>query len=148
MSIVIPAGGGTRLEARGSVLLFKAVTATTGGRFSLMDRTLPPGGRPPPAHRHPRTLEAFVVMDGELAFTLDDERHVVGAGGTVIVHEGAAHTFANESAEPARVLIIHAPALDAYFEDLSALWARPVPPTPYEEADVMRRHGLEPVELS
>ena len=81
MSIVIPPGEGLRMEARGSVMLFKAVAATTGGRFSLMDRTLPPGGRPPMAHRHPGTLEAFMVTEGELAFVLDGERQLVAAGG-------------------------------------------------------------------
>src|SRR5688500_8818943 len=39
-------------EARGSRMWFKATADTTGGRFSLMERSLPAGGRMPPPHRH------------------------------------------------------------------------------------------------
>jgi mannose-6-phosphate isomerase-like protein (cupin superfamily) len=127
-------------------MLFKAVAATTGGRFSLMVRTLPPGGRAPVAHRHPTTLEMFVILEGALTFTLDGERTTVETDGSVIVPEGATHTFVNESRGAARVLIIHAPALDGYFEDLASLWSGPEPPSPAAEAAVMRRHGLQPVE--
>jgi hypothetical protein len=56
---IIPAGSGHMLTARGSVMAFKAVAAQTGGDFSLMERTLPPGGRKPPAHRHVNCSEAF-----------------------------------------------------------------------------------------
>ena len=44
-------GEGLRREARGSEMWFKATASGTDGRFSLMERTLPPGGRMPPAHR-------------------------------------------------------------------------------------------------
>ena len=56
------------------------------------------------------------------------------------------HTFGNAGASPARLLIIHAPAADAYFVELQALWGQTKPPTPEEERALMRRHGLEPVE--
>jgi mannose-6-phosphate isomerase-like protein (cupin superfamily) len=143
-TILLP-GGGTQLEARGSEMLFKAVGATTGGRFSLMDRMIPPRGRAPVAHRHPDALEMFVVLEGSLTFTLDDQDTVVGAGGCVIVPGGTSHTFVNASDEPARTLIIHAPALDGYFEDLAALWSRHDPPTVEDEMATMLKHGIEPV---
>jgi hypothetical protein len=42
--IVVEPGQGDAVAARGSVMLFKAVAATTGGAFSLHERHLPPGG--------------------------------------------------------------------------------------------------------
>ncbi len=144
MTTIVPPEGGRELVARGSRMLFKAVGATTRGRFSLMDRTLPPRGRAPAAHRHPETLEMFVVLEGTLTFILEGKRTAVGSGSCVIVSDGDSHTFVNESDVAARVLIIHAPALDAYFEDLATLWAGAEPPSPDEEAANMRRHGLEP----
>ena len=146
MPVIVAAGEGHRLEARGSVMLFKATASTSGGRFSLMDRTLPPHGRPPAAHRHPGTLEAFLVLEGELTFTLDGERTPVSTGGFVMVSEGEAHTFVNDNDAPARVLIIHAPPLDAYFDELAGLWSNGATPGPEAELEVMRRHGLEPVD--
>ena len=65
---------------------------------------------------------------------LDGERTVVSADGCVIVPEGTSYTFVNESDAPARTLIVHAPALDGYFEDLAALWARDEPPSADQEA--------------
>ncbi|MGO9179340.1 MAG: cupin domain-containing protein [Candidatus Limnocylindrales bacterium] len=148
MAIVLGPGEGRRLEARGSELLFKALGSMTGGRFSFMERTVPPGGRMPPAHRHPTTVEAFFVLDGALTLLIDAERIYASAGTFILVPEGASHTFGNAGSTPARVLIIHAPALDPYFEDLARLWAGPGAPEPEAELALMRRHGLEPVEPS
>jgi hypothetical protein len=62
---ILPAGAGHLLTARGNVMAFKAVAAQTGGDFSLMERTLPPGARRPPAHRHVNCSEAFFrVIEG------------------------------------------------------------------------------------
>jgi len=41
-------GAGMAVSARGSAMLFKAVAATTGSTFSLMERTLPVSNRRPP----------------------------------------------------------------------------------------------------
>lgn len=73
---IVPPGAGHVLTARGSVMAFKAVAAQTGGDFSLMERTLPPGG-------------------------------------------------------------------DAYFEELHQLWSGDQPPSPDQERELMRRHGME-----
>jgi uncharacterized cupin superfamily protein len=61
---------GTMLTARGSAMFFKATRVSTNGAFSLMERTLPPGGRKPPPHTHMNCEEAFYVLDGEVEFTL------------------------------------------------------------------------------
>jgi hypothetical protein len=48
------------------------------------------------------------------------------------------------SASEARLLTLHAPAMDAYFEELSALWSGSDRPPPEAERELMRRHGMEP----
>jgi hypothetical protein len=55
-----------------------------------------------------------------------------------------AHTFGNAGNTQARLLVIHAPAMDAYFEELQALWSADAPPTREAEMKLMRRHGMEP----
>jgi len=62
----------------------------------------------------------------------------------LLVPRGAGHTFGNGGAETARLLVLHAPAMDAYFADLDALWSGKTPPTPDEERALMSRHGMEP----
>ena len=144
MTGIVPSGQGRRLTARGNVMAFKAVAAQTGGDFSLMERTVPPGARTPPPHRHVNCSEAFFVLDGTITFWLDSAELTGGAGDFLLVPRGAGHTFGNRSAEPARLLVLHAPAMDAYFAELDALWSGPEPPTPTAERELMSRYGMEP----
>ncbi|HEX5993981.1 MAG TPA: cupin domain-containing protein [Jiangellales bacterium] len=137
-------GEGLRREARGSVMAFKAVAATTNGRLSVMERTLPPGGRMPPPHRHTGNDEAYFVLDGEVTFVLNGATRIGGPETFVLVPAGVAHTFGNTSGTPARLLVIHCPALDGYFADLETLWAGDEPPTSEQERELMVRHGMDP----
>jgi quercetin dioxygenase-like cupin family protein len=142
---VVPPAGGEQLDVRGSTLLFKAVAATTGGAFSLHERHVPAGGRRPPPHVHPDRAEAFWVLDGEAEFELDGQLTRAAAGSFVLVPGGVAHTFGAPAERAARVLVLHAPALDDYFRELAELWSGPTPPERDVELDLMRRHGMRPV---
>jgi hypothetical protein len=64
-------------------------------------------------------------------------------GDFLLVPRGAAHTFGNGGAEPARLLVLHAPAMGAYFAELDELWSRQSPPRPEEERPD-ERYGMEP----
>jgi quercetin dioxygenase-like cupin family protein len=132
------------LTARGSAMFFKATRASTNGAFSLMERTLPPGGRKPPPHIHTNCEEAFYVLDGEVEFSLGEITAVGRPDTFVLVPGGVAHTFGNAGTAQARLLVIHAPAMDAYFEELQALWSGADPPSREEELALMHRHGMEP----
>ena len=141
---IIAAGKGTIVAARGSVMAFKAIAAQTGGDFSLMERTVPPRGRRPLPHRHVNCSEAFWVLDGTITFVLGGVEQRGRRDDFLLVPRGAAHTFGNDGDEPARLLVLHAPAMDAYFAELDALWARETPPSPEEERALMSRYGMEP----
>ncbi len=98
----------------------------------------------PPPHRHTGNVEAYVVLEGAVEFRVADEVFDGGPGTFVLVPAGDAHTFGNTSGAPARLLVLHAPALDRYFEDLEQLWSSPSPPDRDAELALMRRHGMEP----
>jgi mannose-6-phosphate isomerase-like protein (cupin superfamily) len=125
-------------------MFFKALAELDGGDFSLMERTLPPGGRRPPPHRHTNCSEAYFVLDGTVTVVVEGAEYGVGPEDFVLVPRGTAHTFGNAGAEEARLLVIHAPAMDAYFAELHELWHRGEPPTPDEERSLMSRFGMEP----
>jgi len=135
--------GEKRYTARGSVMFFKALAEQDGGDFSLMERTLPPGGRRPPPHRHTNCSEAYFVLDGLVAVTVEDEDLALGPEGFVLVPRGTRHTFGNAGEREARLLVIHAPAMDGYFAGLHDLWNRDEPPSPDEERALMARFGME-----
>lgn len=138
-------GEGIKFSARGSQMTFKAVSDTTGGAFSLMERHLPVSSRRPQPHTHPGP-EGFYVLEGSVEFIVDNQSRVGGPGFWAFVPAGVAHTFGNAGESPARLLIIHAPAAEAYFAGLQELWSQDNPPTPEQERDLMKRHGFEPVE--
>jgi mannose-6-phosphate isomerase-like protein (cupin superfamily) len=138
-------GEGMKLSARGSLMVFKAVSDTTAGAFSLMERELPVSNRRPQPHTH-QGPEGFYVLEGSIEFIVGAERRIGGPGFWTLVPSGVAHTFGNAGDTPARLLIIHAPAAEAYFVALQELWSRPQPPAPEEERALMRQYGLEPAE--
>ena len=110
----------------------------------MMERSLPPGGRMPPAHSHIGNDEAYFVLDGIVEFRVGDDVFEGSTGTFVLVPAGEPHTFGNTSDAAARLLVFHAPALDGYFEDLEQLWASLEPPDRETELALMRRHGMEP----
>ena len=138
-----PGEGHARYSARGSVMYFKALAELDDGDLSLMERTLPPGGRRPPPHRHTNCSEAYFVLDGLVSVIVAGEELRVGPEGFVLVPRGTAHTFGNGGDVAARLLVIHAPAMDPYFAALHDLWHRDEPPTQEEERALMARFGME-----
>src|SRR2546427_12769337 len=100
MTGIVPPGQGHLLTARGNVMAFKAVADQTGGDFSLMERTVPPGARTPPPHRHVTCSEAFFVLAGAVTFRLDDPEVTRGAGGFPLVPAGGGHHVRNQCAQP------------------------------------------------
>jgi mannose-6-phosphate isomerase-like protein (cupin superfamily) len=143
MAQVLGRGEGTaRYVARGSVMLFKALAEQDNGDFSLMERSLPPGGRRPPTHRHEGCSEAYFVLDGAVSVVVDGQDLLLGPEDFVLVPRGVAHTFGNGGQGAARLLVLHAPALDAYFAGLHQLWNRDEAPTPDEERALMAQFGM------
>jgi mannose-6-phosphate isomerase-like protein (cupin superfamily) len=129
--------------ARGSAMFFKALAEQDDGDMSIMERILPPAGRRPPPHQHINCSEAYFVLDGMVSVVIEGESLTLGPEEFVLVPRGTAHTFGNAGEVDARLLVIHAPAMDAYFARLHELWGRAEPPTPDEERALMARFGME-----
>src|SRR4051812_40128865 len=79
-------------------------------RLNVSIVTMAPGRKGPSAHVHDDEDDAFYVLDGALAFLVDDDEILAPAGTFVLVPPGVLHTFENRTSEPARILNIHAPA--------------------------------------
>jgi quercetin dioxygenase-like cupin family protein len=74
-----------------------------------------PGAEP---HIHRQHTDSFYALEGELAFLIQDEEHVVGPGGCVCAPPGVVHAF--RSTSPARFLNFHTPD-GGFAENLRAL---------------------------
>jgi mannose-6-phosphate isomerase-like protein (cupin superfamily) len=83
--------------------------AETQGAYVVLLGMFPPGEPGPPPHTHPRTDEAFYVMDGEATFLLGDREVIVDPGTLVFVPRKTPHTVWNSGEVPVRGLIIISP---------------------------------------
>src|SRR5690349_10859099 len=144
-----PAQGRT-VAVVGDVYRFLATGEDTNGKYALWEAIVPPGGGPPP-HVHSREEEGFYILNGEITFTIGDQRFVASAGMFANIPVGTLHSFKNESDKPARMLISVAPAglEQAFFEvgvPVTPGTTTAAPPTK-EEIDkllaVAPRYGIE-----
>jgi quercetin dioxygenase-like cupin family protein len=86
----------------------------TGGRYSLIDMLVPPGGGPP-LHRHDFE-EMFSVLDGEIELTFRGATQRAAAGTVVNIPANAPHAFRNVSDRPAHLLCLCTPpGQEAFF---------------------------------
>ncbi|MGH3394485.1 MAG: cupin domain-containing protein [Streptosporangiaceae bacterium] len=97
----------THLSVVGDTYTILLTGEDTGGRFTLIDMYVPPGGGPPP-HRHDFE-ETFILLEGQLDVTFRGATRTASAGTTISVPANAPHQFRNIAAEPARLLCVCAP---------------------------------------
>jgi len=114
----------------------------TGGRYSLIDMLVPPGGGPPP-HRHDFE-EMFTILDGEIELTFRGEAHRASVGSTVNIPANAPHSFKNKSDKPARLLCMCTPpGQEEFFMAVGdPVGSRTAPPpklSPAEQAERIQR---------
>jgi quercetin dioxygenase-like cupin family protein len=98
------------------------------------------GGASP--HLHHEHADSFYVLEGELAFLLHDEEHVLGPGSSVSVPPGVVHGFRNLT--PARFLNFHTPDGD-FAENLRARDRGE--PGGFDSIDVEPGDGLAPTDV-
>ena len=110
-----PDAAGTlpHLAVAGGTYTVLLTGADTGGRYTLIDMYVPPGGGPPP-HRHDFE-EMFTVLEGAIELTFRGAMVDVRAGETVNVPANAPHAFRNAGAGPARLLCMCTPPGQEHF---------------------------------
>lgn len=122
-SNIVRAGGGRTpapLNIVGEETLVKVSAEDSDGTLAFFHLVAPPMSGPP-RHVHSREDELFYVLEGELVFELDGERHTVRAGDTVYLRRGCIHTYQNFTTADARLLIATTPgAFCNLFVELSA----------------------------
>lgn len=140
-----------RLAIAGDVYTILLTGEHTGGAMMMAEQTAFPGGGPPP-HTHSREDETFYIIEGVLTFTAAGRTFTAGPGESVHIPRGVVHTFRNESAARARMLVICQPAgIERMFLEIGTPWSAPpaqAPPPP-TEADIGKiltvcpRYGVE-----
>lgn len=99
---------------------YLATGATTEGAFGLYRWSMAPQRSGASPHFHRTITESFYVLSGTVRL-FDGRRWTDGVAGDFLhVPVGGVHAFANESGEPASMLILFTPGAprEAYFEAL------------------------------
>ncbi|QDT31687.1 cupin domain-containing protein [Thalassoglobus polymorphus] len=108
-------GEGPSVWVVGDLYTIKASGAETGGAFTQIEVSVPPGSGPPP-HVHHREDEAFYVIEGEFEVHVDDEVLTANTGDWVTLAKESLHSFRNIGESVGRMLILATPAgLDDFF---------------------------------
>lgn len=149
-AVIKTPGEGQILAVVGDLYTFLATGEDTDGRYAMWEAILLPGGGPPP-HLHRREEEGFYVLEGEVAFWVEEQRQVAGPGTLLNLPVGVTHAFKNESDRPARMLVWVAPAgLEKMFWEVGQIVPdRSASPPPVTQADIERllaaapRYGIE-----
>jgi mannose-6-phosphate isomerase-like protein (cupin superfamily) len=103
-AIVNGPGEGERLEGKDAVYHVKV----TRPELSLIEYETGPSYQGATPHFHERHTDAFVLLEGELEFTLGRETLRGGPGTAVVVPPGVVHAFTSTGGR-ARFLNIHSP---------------------------------------
>lgn len=132
------------LDILGEEVLVKVASADANGAVAVFHLDVPPLSGPP-LHRHSREDEWFYVLDGEVTAEVDDQRSVLGAGGSAFAPRGTTHTFQNFGEPTAHMLVMVAPgeSFNRFFEEVSALNKGLPAPDLVRTGQIMNQHGLE-----
>jgi quercetin dioxygenase-like cupin family protein len=115
--VVMKEGQGETLNVLGAQVKFLCTGNQTDHAWSLMEVVLPKHSGPP-LHNH-AWGEAYFVTRGQVRFQLANQEQIIKAGEFLFAPGGTLHGFQGESDDPARMLIIDAPAhAEEFFRDV------------------------------
>jgi mannose-6-phosphate isomerase-like protein (cupin superfamily) len=107
----------------GERITFLQTSAETRGTFTSLRMEVRPGGPGHAPHVHPRIDERFDILGGEWVFEVAGVQRQAGAGDTITVQAGTAHSWRVSGPDAATTVITLSPSLqcEPYFESLFGL---------------------------
>jgi quercetin dioxygenase-like cupin family protein len=134
----------------GDLYTFLVTGEDSAGAMFAVDCLVAPGGGPPP-HRHLAEDEFFHLYSGSIAFSAGGEERTIGAGESLFIPKGLAHSYRNAGAETARMVAVYTPAgMEGWFREVfDAAHDPSLAPPPITEAMIARmleagpRHQVE-----
>lgn len=140
-AVVLRPGDGRSIELGPFQMSVKASGGQTGGTFSLLEATEPPGFGPP-MHIHHDAAEAFYVLAGEYTIFIREVDFRCPAGSFVYIPAEVPHGF-RVGDMPSRKLNLFTPAaMVEYFDELSAALGQ-AEVDPEGLAELAMRHRME-----
>lgn len=112
--VVLMPGGGETISIMGMTVAFKTTGRQSGGQFSAIEVTEPPGSGSPVQYNQVFAMASY-VLEGTATLQVGDETLELGPGGYAFLPAGTVYQFRNDSAAPVKYLTFISPAgLDEY----------------------------------
>jgi mannose-6-phosphate isomerase-like protein (cupin superfamily) len=125
----------------------KASAADTGGMYTLLEITAPPGLQTP-LHVHYREDEGFYVLDGTVRIEVGEETVELGPGQHAFGPRDIPHRFTVGPDGAHMIWVLTPGGFDDFVADVGVPAETPtVPPAnvvpPEDAAEIVLRHGME-----
>ncbi len=110
----------------------------TGGRYSLLRATERRGLEPPP-HTHTKEDETFLILDGEVTYTVGNQTFEAKKGDTMFLPRNIQHSFKIKTEKLETMILLTPGGFENYFLEMSEPAAEvQLPPMPKGPPDVAR----------
>ena len=119
----------------------KVSGSETDGSLFIIENTNDSSGGPP-RHLHHEQEEWFYVVKGEYVVEIDDVRHQLGPGDSILAPRKTPHVWAHVGEGTGRLLVAFRPAgdMEAFFEAMSQVKGAP---SREDLHGLFRSHGME-----
>ena len=139
----VTAADGERADLPGLGSRYLLRSENAGGRFALIEHTIPPHSLAAPTHVHEREDEYSLVLSGRMGAQIGDEIVEASPGELVLKPRGVPHAFWNPGGEETRVLEIISPGgFSNFFAEVAPLFAVDGEPDFAAVAATQARYGL------
>jgi len=127
-------------------IMAKISGADTGGRYSTIKISTPPG-RGPALHVHPAQNEWFFLLYGSIGLVCGKEKLVLKVGDSFMAPMGVPHAYETLGSETARILNLFDPAgeMEAFFNEYARVLSVPGPPDGKQLNALSEQHGMKVV---
>jgi mannose-6-phosphate isomerase-like protein (cupin superfamily) len=142
-----PTAHGRQYWFFGMLAEVKASAADTGGMYTLLEITAPPGLQTP-LHVHYRDDEGFYVLAGSVTIEVGDQTVELGPGQHAFGRRNIPHRFTVGPDGAHMIWVLTPGGFDDFVDEVSVPADTPtVPPAsvvpPADAAEIVLRHGME-----
>jgi quercetin dioxygenase-like cupin family protein len=122
----------------GHLMSLLVTSKQTGGRYALLRATERRGLEPPP-HTHTREDETFLILKGEVVYTVGDQTFNAKEGDVMFLPKNIQHSFKIQTEELETLILLNPGGFENYFVEMSKPAEElQLPPMPQGPPDIKK----------
>jgi quercetin dioxygenase-like cupin family protein len=122
----------------GHLMSLLVTSKETGGRYALLRATERRGLEPPP-HTHTREDETFLILKGEVVYTVGNQTFSAKEGDVMFLPKNIQHSFKIQTEKLETLILLNPGGLENYFVEMSKPAEElQLPPMPQGPPDIKK----------